>query len=411
MRILTYTSLFPNSQQPNHGIFVYQRVAHLARRPGNEVAVIAPVPYFPKWAPGESRRVFSRIARHEWMGELTVEHPRYPLVPKVSMLFHAVLMALGSLPTARRLHARYAFDCIDAHFVYPDGTAALLLGKWLGVPVVVTARGTDVTQYSAFKLIRPMLRWTYREAAGIVTVSESLKRAIVEFGISGERVRPITNGIDAERFKPIDPIVARRRLGLADGDSVVVSVGNLNAVKSQELLVSAMALLAPRHPTLRLYLIGDGPRRRSLQEQIDCKKLQGRVILVGGVSNEDLGTWFSAADVSSLVSSREGWPNVVTESIACGTPVVAARVGGISEIIRSPEMGLFVDRAPECIAEGIETALQRPWQRKEISEQIRKRTWSRVAEETENYFRECVAEVRALQHPKRESDWKNSSKN
>jgi glycosyltransferase involved in cell wall biosynthesis len=316
------------------------------------------------------------------------------------MPFHAVMMALASLPTARRLHARYAFDCIDAHFVYPDGTAAVLLGKFLGLPVIVTARGTDVTRYSTFRLIRPMLRWTYREAAGIVAVSESLRQEIMELGVPAENVKTITNGIDAERFVPMDRRVARRRLGLADDDSIVVNVGNLNAVKSQEFLVSAMALLAPRHPMLRLYLIGDGPRKGSLQELIVRKHLQEQVILVGSIANEDLGPWFSAADLTCLVSMREGWPNVVTESLACGTPVVATRVGGVPEIISSPEMGLFVEREPESIAEGIETALRRSWERNKISEQIRKRTWDRVAEETENYFGECVGRARLLRYVK-----------
>jgi teichuronic acid biosynthesis glycosyltransferase TuaC len=390
VRILTYTSLFPNSEQPNHGIFVYQRIAHLARRSGNEVEVIAPIPYSPKWAPGENRRAFAEIPSREQIGELPVEHPRYPLIPKISMTLHALSMALGSESTARRLHEKHSFECIDAHFVYPDGTAAVLLGKLLRLPVVVTARGTDATLYPNFRLIRRILQWTYRQSAGIVAVSESLKQAILELGIPRERVRTIANGIDAERFSPSDQGEAKQRLGIPEDVPVVVSVGNLNEVKSQHLLVSAVQLLSPRFPTLRLYLIGEGPQRGRLQEQIESSNLQSRVSLVGGVRNENLRTWYSAADMSCLVSSREGWPNVVTESLACGTPVVAAQVGGIHEIITSPELGMFVEREPNSIATGIETALGKPWNRMKISQQARERTWDLVAAETEGYLRECV---------------------
>ena len=402
MRILTYTSLFPNSEQPNHGIFVYQRVAHLARRRGNEVAVIAPVPYFPKWLPGEAWRVFARIPRREQIGELPVEHPRYPLIPKISMAPHALYMALGTLSAARHLHKQHAFDCIDAHFAYPDGMAAVLLGKLLGLPVIVTARGTDATLYPTYRLIRRMLRWTYRRSSGIVAVSESLKRAILTLGIPPERVRTIANGIDAERFAPLDRGEARRRLGIPEGVPVIVSVGNLNELKSQHLLVSAVLLLSRKFPTLRLYLIGEGPQHGRLREQIDGSHLQSQVSLVGRVENEDLGTWFSAADLSCLVSSREGWPNVVTESLACGTPVVAARIGGIPEIMTSAEQGVFVERNPDSVAKGIEMALGKTWDRLAISKQARKRTWDLVAEETELYLQECIGGVAPVERGNRE---------
>lgn len=339
--------------------------------------------------------MFSRIPRRERIGELAVEHPRYALIPKISMTLHAFSMALASESTARRLHKQHSFECIDAHFVYPDGMAAVVLGKLLGLPVIVTARGTDATHYPNYRIIRRMLRWTCQQAAGIVAVSDSLKQEILKLGIPEERVRTITNGIDAERFTPLDRSEARRQLGIPEGVPVVISVGNLNEVKSQYLLVSAVQSLSSRFPTLRLYVIGEGPQRSSLQAQIDSAQLQARVSLVGGVRNEDLGVWYSGADLSCLVSSREGWPNVINESLACGTPVVAAEVGGIHEIITSAELGVFVERDPNSVAKGIETALGKPWNRMNISQQARKRTWDLVAAETEGYLKECVEKAAA----------------
>jgi teichuronic acid biosynthesis glycosyltransferase TuaC len=387
VHILTYTSLFPNSEQPNHGIFIYQRVAHLARRPGNAVSVIAPIPYYPRWAPGKSRQTFSKIPPQERIGDLCVEHPQYPLVPKISMPIHALLMAFGSLRVARRLHAKNAFDCIDAHFVYPDGTAAMLIGKILGLPVIVSARGTDLTHYPSYRLIRPMLRWTLSHAAGIVAVSDSLKQAIVQLGVSQDGVQTIPNGIDTQRFAPMERSQARQQLNLPKESRLLVSVGNLNAVKSQDLIVSAMTLLVPRHPYLRLYLIGEGHMRSRLREQIEKNRLKDHVFLVGSRPNEELCAWFSAADMTCLVSSREGWPNVVSESLGCGTPVVAARVGGVCEVIISEDLGFLVERNPESIAKGIEAALRKPWDRRAIAEHGRQRTWDRVAEEYDNYLR------------------------
>jgi len=396
VHILTYTSLFPNSQEPNLGIFVYQRIAHLARRPGNAVTVIAPIPYYPRWAPGETRQKFGHISTQECIGDLCIQHPRYPLLPKISMPIHALLMALGSLHVVRHLHAIHVFDCIDAHFVYPDGTAAMLLGKILGLPVIVSARGTDLTDYPTHRLIRPMLRWALAHAAGIVAVSDSLKQAIVDLGISPDRVQTIANGIDPERFSPMEQAEAREQLNLPRQGRVLVSVGNLYPVKSQDLLVSAMALLVPRHPSLRLCIVGEGHMRSLLQQQIRKSRLQDHVFLIGSRPNEELCKWFSAADLSCLVSSREGWPNVVSESLACGTPVVAAAVGGIGEIITSENLGMLVERNPESIAEGIAAALLKPWDRAAIAQQGRLRTWNRVAEECDRYLRSSSARKRAL---------------
>src|SRR5271166_3059651 len=147
MRVLAFTSLFPNAIQPWHGIFVRQRLIHLARRPGYSLKLVAPVPYTPSWAPAPRWREASQVPFEERAEEIEVYHPRYILLPKISMPLHGLLMFAGSLSIARRLHQKARFDCIDAHYVYPDGFAAVLLGRCLGIPVVVSARGTDINVF------------------------------------------------------------------------------------------------------------------------------------------------------------------------------------------------------------------------------------------------------------------------
>src|SRR5215470_1037760 len=98
MRILTYTSLFPNQRQRDLGVFVYQRVVHMARRSGIQVEVVAPVPYSPPGLSVPRWRGIREIPLEENIGGLAVHHPRYPLIPKISMPLHGLLMYLGSLP-------------------------------------------------------------------------------------------------------------------------------------------------------------------------------------------------------------------------------------------------------------------------------------------------------------------------
>ena len=386
LRILSFTSLYPNNVNPLQGIFIHQRVIHLARCPGMGVEVIAPVPFFPSWLPATTWRRFGQIRRKEKIDGIFVHHPRYPLVSGISMPLHGWLVFLGCLRLARYLHQKNRFDCIDAHFVYPDGFAAVLLGKVLGIPVVISARGTDINLYPSYALIRPQLQWALRSAAGIIAVSADLKRKIIALGIPEEKVQVISNGVDVQRFQPRDSREARRRLRLMGEGPILVSVGSLIESKGHHLLTAAVAEVLPRFRRLRLYVIGEGVYRPRLEELIRKKHLQDNVFLMGSQPNEELAFWFSAADLSCLMSSREGWPNVVTESLACGTPVLATSVGGIPEILVSAELGAMVEREVCSIARGLEESLSKHWDREAISSKARARSWNTVAEEVATLF-------------------------
>jgi teichuronic acid biosynthesis glycosyltransferase TuaC len=385
MRILTFTSLFPNAIRREFGIFVYQRVAGLARRAGHEVHVVAPVPYFPSWVPIRRWQMYGQAPKTETVGTLQVVHPRYLLLPGI-MPLHGFLIFLGCLHEASRLHRQFRFDCIDAHYVYPDGFAAVLLGKVLGIPVFLSARGTDINVFPGFRLIRPMIRWALSRAAGAIAVSAALKELIVGIGVSPEKIQVIANGVDAQRFHAVDRGAARRELKIPDDTQVIVSVGSLVPAKSHMLLIMATAELAKRNPKLRLYLVGEGQLREKLAALVNERNLQECVFLVGGQPNETLKLWYSAADVSCLASLREGMPNVVLESLACGAPVVATHVGGVAEVLVSENLGILVEPSAEALTAGLKRALHMQWDRNFIACHAQARTWDVVAEEVERYF-------------------------
>jgi teichuronic acid biosynthesis glycosyltransferase TuaC len=386
MKILTFTSLFPGHTRPDFAVFIFQRTLHLAKLPGHSVQVVAPVPYFPPWIPSERWGDYAKIPPQETFAGLEVYHPRYPLLPGLLMPLHGLLMFLGCLLLVRRLHRLTRFDCIDAHYVFPDGFAAILLGKMLKIPVIISARGTDVNLFSQFTTIRPIIRWVLLHAAGVIAVSGALKSKIVELGVLREAVRVIPNGIDSKRFHLLERSAARSRLGLAQDVRIAISVASLTKGKNHTALISAFAKVVEGHPKHLLYIIGQGPLREALQKQIGDLGLQSQVYLLGPKPNEELVFWFNSADVSCLVSIREGWPNVVTESIACGTPVVATRVGGIEEIITSPYLGSLVEETPEHIAAGINAAFERDWDRHALVRHAQARDWDQVANEVSRYI-------------------------
>lgn len=390
MRILTFTSLFPNQQRPEHGIFVYQRVAHLATRFGVHLEVVAPVPYVPGfWRFGRWGH-FARVPRSEQIGQLKVHHPRYPLLPKVAMPLHGLLMFLGSLRCIRQIQERMGFDCIDAHYVYPDGLAASLAGKLLGIPVVISARGTDVNVFPSFRLIRPMLIWTLKEAVGVIAVSEALRLRIVSLGIAAAKVKVIGNGTDSDRFHPVKLVSARAHLELPITSPIVLGVGNLIPSKGFDLAIRATAALRAKYPDLLLCIVGEGPEKRQLESLARQLHIDKQVRLLGRRPNQELRYWYSAANITCLPSYREGWPNCVSESLACGTPVVATEVGGIPEIIRDPALGILVKPDEESVTAGLDKALQTPWLHNVIAELGARRTWDTVAEEVFEFLcRSC----------------------
>jgi len=350
LRLLTFTTLYPSAERPNHGVFVENRLRHLVGSHPVVSMVVAPVPWFPLGAArfGEWGR-HARVARHETRHGLQVHHPRYALLPKIGMLAAPWLLYQAGLRATRRLMAAgLRFDVIDAHYLYPDGVAAVWLGRRLGRPVVLTARGSDVTQIAQMAAPGRMVSAAVREAAAVITVSAALRDGVVALGAAPDRVRVLRNGVDLQAFHPPgDREAARRALGLTR--PALVSVGYLIPRKGHDLTIRAMALL----PEWELVILGEGPERPALEALIGGLGLRDRVRLLGARPHGELAACYGAADVMVLASSREGWANVLLESMACGTPVVASDIPGNPEVVRRRDAGLVVPRTPEGIAAGV----------------------------------------------------------
>jgi glycosyltransferase involved in cell wall biosynthesis len=298
-------------------------------------------------------------------------------------------MAAGALALVKRLHAETPFDLIDAHYIFPDGEAAVRLGEALGVPVCVTARGTDINLFSRLSYIRPLLERTLQRAQGVVAVSAALKNRMVELGCPADKIAVVRNGIDREIFHLREQAAARQKLGLAAQARVLVSVGALVPLKRMDYLIGAMPQVLRKHPTAQLYLFGEGPERAALTEQVATLNLRERVFLPGAKPQAELADWYAAADLFCLASSREGCPNVVIEALACGAPVVASDVGGIGELLVSQECGRLVPETQQDaqgFANYLNAALAQSWPRTTIAMRGGARGWSDVAAELLAYW-------------------------
>lgn len=389
MRVLTFTSLYPSAVRPRHGIFVETKLAAMQRVADVDARVVAPVP----WFPFTHRRFgvygrYASTARIEIRAGLEVFHPRYLTVPQIGMSAQALAMASGASRTIARLNEGFNFDVIDAHYFYPDGVAAAIIARRINKPLVINARGSDVNVLTNFTWPRKMIVWAAQVATAIVTVSAALKDRLVTLGVERGKIDVIRNGVDRERFVPVDRLTARARIKTAIGSPLVLAVGNLVPEKGHELLIEALTML----PEARLIIVGDGPLRPSLVRQIEERGLSNRASILPPMDQNELKWAYGAADLIALTSTREGIPNVLLEALACGRPVVAFPVGGIPEIMTAPLTGTLVtERSPCAMAKAVAELLRAAPKAEEISAFASRFDWSAAAEAQVNVLCRAIS--------------------
>jgi glycosyltransferase involved in cell wall biosynthesis len=392
MNVLVFTSLYPNNVCPNHGLFIQQRIRHGVRVNGWNVKIVAPILYYPPGL-GGWRAKFRKVVKKTRMDGIEVLHPWQVMIPKVGMLSQGFLLFVSTFFCVKKLQQSFAFDLIDAHYLYPDGFAAILLGKVLHRPVVVSARGSDLNVFKDIPIIRRLIAWTLQKANHVIVVSDALKRSAVALGVPEGTIRVIPNGVDPEKFFPIPTEEARLKLDMDSAPQrVLLSVCHLTKNKGVDILLKAVALLSESTPetSWQLLIVGDGVERNRLEQLAHTLHLGSKVKFLGAVAHDHLNWLYNAADIVCLLSEQEGWPNVVVEALACGRPVLATAVGGIPEILTSTKVGIFVDRDPVQVAKGLQTALGKEWSRSDILEHAKQFRWRRTAEAVQEVFQSVL---------------------
>ncbi|MEZ5965813.1 MAG: glycosyltransferase [Planctomycetota bacterium] len=368
-RIITFTNLYPSAAMPQHGTFVQERMTRVvAGQDDLELVVVSPLPAVPRLLARGEHAVLRRGPACESVDGVPVHHPRYFHLPGLSLGKQAERMARAALPVVRALAV--GRRCVlDAHYVYPDGVAAVRIAEELGLPCLVTARGTDVNVLAEHKVVAPQVRAAMPRAHALLAVSEALRRRFAEVaGVPDARVELLRNGVDLERFHPGERAAARARLGLPATAGLVLGIGRLVAGKGFGLAVQALASL-PGH--VHLVLVGEGPERAALRQAAPVDRLH----LLGRRGRDDVVAALQACDVLVLPSAREGWPNVVTEALASGLPVVATAVGGIPEMVADPVAGELVAADPEALASALLRQLARGECRNAIAAYAQRYSW------------------------------------
>jgi glycosyltransferase involved in cell wall biosynthesis len=262
------------------------------------------------------------------------------------------------------------FDVVHAHTVFPDGLACALWLEGTRVPLVITAHGSDV--HSMRPGVRAAMPLLLKRADRLIPVSRALGEKLVSLGADPDCVQIIPNGFTASLFNlaqppPRDP-------------HKIVFLGYLRDIKRVDLLLRAVAQC---RPGIVLEVAGDGPERSRLQTLAGELGLRNRVTFLGTLTRDRVPAFLAGAALMCITSRMEGWPTILFEAMACGTPVLATAVGGIPEALEKPGLGRLVpaDVSSEKLARHIETALAQSWDHHAIREHAMRFSWASIGED------------------------------
>lgn len=379
-KITLFSNLFPTPQDPERGVFIQQFAEALAQQV--DLQVICPLPLNPHLPFTHNRHPeLSGIPTAATVNGINVYYPRYPLLPKISDPLHAALMFAGvALPSLRRLRS-HSSDLICTHWVYPDGTCSRWISRLAGLPITVTALGSDINRDQHHRLLRFQIKRTLEKATHLFAVSKALREEMIKLGAPADSTDYIPNGVDFNKFSPLDRSDSKIALGL-DQRPLILAIGRLVDVKDHATLITAISRLPAQHrDQVQVAIIGDGPLHSSLNQQINRLGLQDQITLTGKIAHRDLPTWIGAAHQLCLPSKNEGQPNVLLEAIAAGRPVVASATGGIMEIVTPGNGLLFPVGDSQALAAAICQCLEQDWQTAAIQETIAERTFEHMAEQ------------------------------
>jgi glycosyltransferase involved in cell wall biosynthesis len=359
MRVLAVTNLYPTPYDPIRAPFNRQQFRALAGL--HPVRVICPIAWTEELPGRRAGGPALPRDRQATVDGIPVDHPRYYFPPRILRSRYGHCYRASIRRTFHRAVAEFRPDVVLGTWAYPDGWAAVHLAREAGLPVAIKVHGCDVLwglRQNPARIGRT--GETLRGADLVIAVSNDLARNVADFGVDPDRIRVVYNGVDADRFHPGPKDLARARVGLTGDVPNILFVGALVPVKGLDYLNLACARLHRHGFRFRCHLIGTGPLGAELQGQARNLGLHDVVHFHGPKPHDELPDWYRGADLFVLPSRSEGVPGVLMEAMACGTPFVASRVGGVPEVADLGNGRLAPPGDIEQMADAIREVLTRP---------------------------------------------------
>jgi glycosyltransferase involved in cell wall biosynthesis len=331
--VLTLTPFYPSVHDDASGCFVAEPIAALAKA-GVENTVLAARPFY-------RGKLQARVdAPAEWLRYFSL--PGGLGLPSAGAFLFARIVA-----HVRELRRLQPVDLVHAHGPLPCGHAAMLLNAELKIPYVVSVHGLDAfsteqVRGRAGEWCRRVSQRVYGSSRRVICISERVREQVLEGMGQGSRTSCRTSFRTSVVHNSVDPELFSPGEEAASLEPIVLSVGNLIAIKGHEVLIRAVASLAPDFPKIILDIVGEGPelsRLRALAEQLQIAE---RVRFLGRQSRREVVAAMRRCTVFALPSRYEGLGCVYLEAMSVGKPVIGCRGQGIAEIIRHGANGFLV---------------------------------------------------------------------
>ena len=395
-KLLVLTSTFPRWPTDTDPPFVYE----LSKRLVRDFDITVHAPHYPG---AKTREVMDGMKIHrfryfvEFFEKLaggtgilpTLRHNMmfYGLVPffLVAQFFSLLLVIKKTQP-----------EIIHAHWIFPQGFIASLMKIFFGIPVVVTAHGSDISglQHYFFMVAK---RFTLRESSRVTVVSSELREKIIQ-EILPVHVDVIPMGVSSNIFSPGNRDEVIKEKYDIQGN-VILYVGRLSEKKGVHYLIDAMSLILNEFPDSKLLIVGNGEFEAELQKRVQNFGLQNNIVFVGGLPNEQLPVYYASVDIFVSPSLEEGLGLTFVEAAMSGCLLIGTDVGGIRDIIEDCQTGFLVpEKDSIAIAEKIIYAWNNPDEIKTIVTQARencisKFDWHVISQQYTNLLIETASKL------------------
>ncbi|KGJ95956.1 glycosyltransferase [Thalassotalea sp. ND16A] len=397
VKIMVLSSLFPNSAELSAGLFVRERMFRVAQY--MPLFVVSPKP----WSPLDSliRLIKPKYRNYpreqETQNNISVHFPTFFAIPLLGRRFDGFFMAKAVKKYLQKNNLTQTFSHIDAHFSYPDGYAGAKLKQTLNKTLTITMRGTEAP-HSLHHKKRAAMLFAWKSADKVICVSNSLRNLAINLGANANKFLVVGNGVDDEKFHySIDKDI-RSELKITKDAKVFITVGGLVKRKGFDKVLSAMPKVMNKHSNMHYLIVGgetsEGNNKTELENLAGNLGVADNVHFLGKLAPEELKFYLSAADIFVLMSSNEGWANVILEAMACEIPVLASDVGGNAEVVSASEFGNIIginddDGLPTTMCE----MLEKDWSREKLRAYAQDNCWQKRVNDLQRIFTQIQQRV------------------
>ena len=401
--IFWITHQFPSGSHNKSGMFIYRTVKELAAY--FPVSVICLHPYTPPIISMVKNRKGYKNIYKQWKEV----HPKKLVKPKgldnINVIYVKYLRPpRGKLDFLEGWFAYYAVkkkiknllsggkDLFHANWLFPVGKATELLSKKFGIPYIITLRGSDINLLELNSINWNSADSILKNSNKITSVSSFLLNECKKkkLSIDDKKIYITHNFYDSKLFIIKDKLLARKNINIDNNFKIIFYAGGLRKLKNVDILINSISQISEEY-RLKLFIAGSGYEENNLRSLVEEKNIKDSVIFVGKLDTKKIIEYYNAADLFCLVSKNEGLPNVIVESLLCGTPVIATSVGEIPNLIDEGINGYLVEpNSILSLSQKIQLGFETPWNRDILRESISFLSNENVLQEYNHIYKEFV---------------------